>query len=112
MALLPSGAYQLTRHGHGVLVEAGAGAGSGYVDAEYYWSVKLPLFRAQEAAWKRGGRSKYWASRVVNTLGTLYTGLVLEAWGTNRIPFHQAADYFGLKNPSHLNSIKQEFGGA
>ncbi len=83
----------------------------GYVDAEFYWSVKLPLFRAQEASWKRGGRSKYWASRVVSALGNLYSGLVLEAWATNRIPFHQAADYFGLKNPAHLNSIRQEFGG-
>lgn len=82
-----------------------------YVDANYYWSVKLPLFRAQEAAWKKGGRSKYWASRVVSALGNLYSGLVLEAWATNRIPFHQAADYFGLKNPAHLNSIRQEFGG-
>ena len=35
VALLPSGAYQLARRGHRVLVEAGAGAGSGYADAEY-----------------------------------------------------------------------------
>ncbi len=35
IALLPSGAYQLTRRGHTVLVEAGAGLGSGYSDDEY-----------------------------------------------------------------------------
>ena len=35
VALLPSGAYQLIRHGHTVLVERGAGAGAGYPDAEY-----------------------------------------------------------------------------
>lgn len=35
MALLPSAAYQLTRRGHTVLVEAGAGAGSSYSDEEY-----------------------------------------------------------------------------
>jgi alanine dehydrogenase len=35
VALLPSGAYQLTRRGHRVLVECGAGAGAGFPDVEY-----------------------------------------------------------------------------
>jgi alanine dehydrogenase len=35
VALLPSGAYQLTKHEHEVLVERGAGLGAGYPDAEY-----------------------------------------------------------------------------
>jgi alanine dehydrogenase len=35
VALLPSAAYQLVRRGHQVLVETGAGAGSGFPDAEY-----------------------------------------------------------------------------
>jgi alanine dehydrogenase len=35
VALLPSAAYQLTRRGHAVMVEAGAGLGSGYSDDEY-----------------------------------------------------------------------------
>jgi alanine dehydrogenase len=35
VALLPSGAYQLSQRGHTVLVECGAGAGAGYPDAEY-----------------------------------------------------------------------------
>ncbi len=35
VALLPSGAYQLIKKGHEVVVEAGAGAGSGHPDAEY-----------------------------------------------------------------------------
>jgi alanine dehydrogenase len=35
VAMLPSGAYQLTKHGHQVVVERGAGAGAGYPDAEY-----------------------------------------------------------------------------
>jgi len=35
VALLPSAAYQLTRRGHTVLVETGAGVGSGYSDEEY-----------------------------------------------------------------------------
>src|ERR1017187_6739807 len=35
VALLPSGAYQLIKRGHQVVVEHGAGIGAGYPDAEY-----------------------------------------------------------------------------
>ncbi len=35
VALLPSGAYQLIKRGHHVVVERGAGIGAGYPDAEY-----------------------------------------------------------------------------
>ncbi len=35
VALLPSAAYQLTRRGHGVVVEKGAGLGAGYPDSDY-----------------------------------------------------------------------------
>lgn len=35
VALLPSAAYQLIKHGHQVLVEKGAGAGAGYPDQDY-----------------------------------------------------------------------------
>ncbi len=35
VALLPSGAYQLTKRGHQVIVERGAGVGAGYPDAQY-----------------------------------------------------------------------------
>ncbi len=35
VALLPSAAYQLTRRGHAVVVEVGAGVGSGFSDDEY-----------------------------------------------------------------------------
>ena len=35
VALLPSAVNQLTRHGHSVLVEKNAGAGSGYLDETY-----------------------------------------------------------------------------
>jgi alanine dehydrogenase len=35
VALLPSGAYQLIKRGHTVVVERGAGAGAGYPDSEY-----------------------------------------------------------------------------
>ncbi len=35
VSLLPAGTYQLTKRGHQVLVERGAGAGCGYLDADY-----------------------------------------------------------------------------
>ena len=35
IGLLPSAAYQLTQRGHRVLVETGAGTGSGYPDGDY-----------------------------------------------------------------------------
>jgi alanine dehydrogenase len=35
VALLPSGAYQLIKRGHEVIVERGAGVGAGYPDSEY-----------------------------------------------------------------------------
>ena len=35
VSLLPSAAYQLIKRGHGVVVERGAGAGSGYPDKDY-----------------------------------------------------------------------------
>ena len=35
VALLPSGAYQLIKRGHEVVVERGAGLGAGYPDSEY-----------------------------------------------------------------------------
>ena len=35
VALLPSAAYQLTQHGHSVVVERNAGVGAGYPDLEY-----------------------------------------------------------------------------
>lgn len=35
VALVPSAAAELVRHGHEVLVETGAGLGSGYADSEY-----------------------------------------------------------------------------
>jgi alanine dehydrogenase len=35
VALLPSAAYQLSKHGHSVIVECGAGVGAGFLDREY-----------------------------------------------------------------------------
>ncbi|MBX3560984.1 MAG: ImmA/IrrE family metallo-endopeptidase [Sphingomonas sp.] len=83
-----------------------------YIEAEYYWGVKRPQFLAEEAKWKSRGIPRIWASRIWNQLGNLYTGLVLEALGTGKIQPHQAQTLFGVSNPTHLTTIRQEFGGA
>lgn len=83
-----------------------------YVQRDYYWKIKRPQFLAEEAKWKNGGIPKVWVSRIWNKVGSLYTGLVLEALGTGKIQSHQAQSFFGIKNPSHLTAIRQEFGGS
>ena len=52
VALLPSAAYQLIRRGHQVLVERGAGVGSGYPDAEYE-KAGAELVAAHDAIFSR-----------------------------------------------------------
>jgi alanine dehydrogenase len=49
VALLPSGVYQLVKHGHEVIVERSAGADSGYPDADYA-AGGATLVDAHEAA--------------------------------------------------------------
>ncbi len=83
-----------------------------YVEADYYWAIKRPQFLADEAKWEGRGIPRVWVSRIWNKVGNLYTGLVLEALGTGKIQFHQAQTYLGVRNPSHLTAIRQEFGGA
>ncbi|MGO8697417.1 MAG: alanine dehydrogenase [Limisphaerales bacterium] len=48
VALLPSAAYQLTKRGHQVLVERGAGVGSGFADQEYNLAGALLVESAAE----------------------------------------------------------------
>ncbi len=83
----------------------------GYVASDYYWQIKRPQYLAVESKWSSRGIPKIWVSRYWNKVGNLYTGLVLEALGTGRIQLHQAQRYLGVKNPDHLTSIRQEFGG-
>jgi Zn-dependent peptidase ImmA (M78 family)/transcriptional regulator with XRE-family HTH domain len=81
----------------------------GYVNPTYYWGVKKPLFDAQEAKFKSFARSKYYGSRYRNSLGRLYTGLVIEAWNSGKITNHSAAEYMGIKNFEHLFAIRDHF---
>ncbi len=53
VALLPSGAYQLIRRGHEVIVECGAGIGAGYPDAEYE-AAGAKLVDSHAAVFERG----------------------------------------------------------
>jgi alanine dehydrogenase len=54
VALLPSGAYQLIKRGHEVLVERGAGLGAGYPDSEYE-QAGAKLLDAHEEIFQRAG---------------------------------------------------------
>jgi Zn-dependent peptidase ImmA (M78 family) len=81
----------------------------GYVRASYYWNVKRPQFIAREAAFKAGGRAKYYGSRFRTSRGDLYTGLVLEAWSNGAITNHTASELMGIKNFAHLDAIRDRF---
>ena len=80
-----------------------------YVKADYYWGVKKAEFDTAEKEYKSFGRSKYYGSRFKNSLGGLYTGLVLEAWGSGKITNHNAAEFMGIKKLSHLYDIRENF---
>ena len=84
----------------------------GYINANFYWGVKKPLFDAIEAKYKSMGRPKYYGSRYRSSLGNLYTGLVIEAWNSGRITNHSAAEYMGIKNFEHLFAIRDNFAGS
>lgn len=84
----------------------------GYVQESYYWGVKKPLFDAQDGRNQQFGTATYYGSRYRSALGDLYTGLVLEAWSTDRITNHNAAEYMGIKRLDHLDDIRREFQGA
>ena len=81
----------------------------GYVRSSYYWQIKKPQFDADECGYRSYGRPTYYGSRYKSQLGDLYTDLVLEAWSTGKITNHNAAEYMGIKNISHLNDIRNNF---
>lgn len=80
-----------------------------YVDARYYWNVKKPQFEEEEKNYQFYGRPSYYGSRYKSSLGDFYTSLVVEAWGSGRITNHNAAEYMGIKNISHLFDIRDNF---
>jgi Zn-dependent peptidase ImmA (M78 family)/transcriptional regulator with XRE-family HTH domain len=80
-----------------------------YVTDQFYWKVKRPQFLQQEKDFKGGGRSEYYGSRYRSLRGDLYTGLVLDAWSNGMITNHNAAEFMGIKNISHLDDIRSNF---
>ena len=52
VGLVPSGAHQLTKRGHTVLVEKNAGVGAGYPDEEYIAAGAKIIDTAKEV-WRR-----------------------------------------------------------
>lgn len=81
----------------------------GYVVPDYYWDIKRQEFLDEESKYKGGGRPKYYGTRYKNSLGDLYTGLVMEAWDNSLITNHNAAEFMGIKNLDHLNDIRDDF---
>ena len=84
----------------------------GYVKESFYWDNKKSKFDQEEADYKQFGRAEYYGTRYRNTLGDLYTGLVLQAWSSGRITNHSAAEFMGIKNLAHLHDIREHFGKA
>ncbi len=81
----------------------------GYVQDDFYWKVMRPRFQEKEAAYKGGGRPKYYGQRFRSSRGDLYTGLVLEAWSNGEITNHNAGEFMGIKNLAHLEDIRNNF---
>ena len=81
-----------------------------YVESEYYWNTKRSEFIREEAEYTSPPmRGPYYGSRYKNSLGVYYTGLVLDAWGSGVISGHNAAEFLGIKNVSHLSDIRDRF---
>ena len=81
----------------------------GYVSSSFYWEIMRPKFLREEADFKGGGRPEYYGTRFRNSNGDLYTGLVLQAWGSRRITNHNAAELMGTNSLEHLSDIRDHF---
>ncbi|MET8876515.1 alanine dehydrogenase, partial [Nocardia sp. NPDC004604] len=53
VALTPAGAGELVRHGHEVLIQTGAGVGSGFPDAEYV-AAGVRMVPGADQVWREG----------------------------------------------------------
>jgi len=85
VSLTPGGAYQLAKEGHRVLVEQGAGQGSGFVDSEY---AEAGAEMAPQAAdvWRRAEMIIKVKEPLPQEYGLLREGLLLYTY------LHLAAD--------------------
>ena len=85
VSVTPGGAYQLIREGHQVLVERGAGAGSGFADAEYAEAGAELLSEAAEV-WHKAEMIMKVKEPLPQEYGYLREGLILYTY------LHLAAD--------------------
>jgi Zn-dependent peptidase ImmA (M78 family)/transcriptional regulator with XRE-family HTH domain len=81
-----------------------------YVESSFYWDIKKSEYEQEERDYRGFGRPKFYGRRYTNSLGALYTSLVMEAWDSGRITNHNAAEFMGIKNLSHLHDIREDFG--
>ena len=95
VALLPSGAYQLIKRGHKVIVEKNAGAGSGYPDADYT-QAGATILDSHEAVFDRPTRreSEGAVSRRVSVAATRPDSVHLPASGSEPL-FDRGSDQVG-----------------
>ncbi len=82
----------------------------GFVREGYYWDTKKPAFDQEERDHTSFARSSYYGSRYRSTHGDLYTALVLNAWNSGAVTNHNAAEFLGIKNLTHLYDIRAHFG--
>lgn len=76
VALLPAAVYQLRKRGHRVLVERGAGAGSGYADADYE-NAGATLADSAKAVWEQAELIAKVKEPQPSEYGFLRPGLIL-----------------------------------
>lgn len=79
VGLTPDGVHELTRHGHRVLVETGAGIGSGFPDADYARSGAQLLPEAAEV-WSQAELIVKVKEPIAEEYGFFRPGLVLFAY--------------------------------
>jgi len=85
----------------------------GYVRESFYWNNKKYKFDTEEANFKQFGRGEYYGHPLQkHTWRPLQPVLVLEAWNSDRITNHNAAEFMGIKNLSHLYDIREHFGSS
>lgn len=76
VALLPSAAYQLIQRGHQVVVETGAGAGSGFPDREYV-RAGAEILSSHEEVFARAGMIVKVKEPLASEYGLLRPGQIL-----------------------------------
>ncbi len=81
-----------------------------YVEADYYWDVKRPIYVQDERDFQAFGCPKCYGRRYTSSLGSLYTSLVIGALDAGKITIHNAAEFMGIKNLAHLHDIRENFG--